>query len=482
MADMWLQDVRYAARVLRRSPLFALTAALSVAIGIGANTTIFTAATALLFRTPAAVVEPHRLVDVGRTQDGEGFDNGSYPNYVDIRARATVFADVYAYKLGAEAMSLRGRDGGERVFGDMVSTNYFSVLGTRPHLGRLFGPEDREGAGAAPVAVLGHQFWLRRFGGDPSVLGRTLHLNGAPFTVIGVAPPGFHGTTVLTTDVWVPLTMVGELSPRRTPSILTSRESVWLLMGARLKPGVTVGQAQAELAGIGRALEREFPDANRGKGIRVVASAPIPGHIEPVAGFVAVLAGLVVLVLATACANIAGVLLARATARRREIAVRLAIGAARDRLIRQLLVESTLLFVLGAVAGLALARVMTTGLVALLPTLPVPVDVALPLDARAVAFTLVLSIAASVLAGLAPAFHASRADVLAGLRADARERVGPVRLRSVFVVAQVAFSIVLVVGRSFRARPSACCVGRSGLRHAWRRARGARSVARRLHR
>ncbi len=440
------QDIRYAVRLLRRNPLFAVTAALSLAIGIGANTTIFTVASALLFKPPAGVVESHRLVDVGRSQDGQGFDNGSYPNYLDIRARNTVFAGVYAYKLGAEPMSLGGKDGAERIFGDMVSTNYFSILGTRPHIGRLFTLEDDEQGGASPFVVLSHHFWVRRFSGDPNVVGQTLQLNGRPFTVVGVAPEGFHGTTVLTTDVWVPVTMVRELSPRRTASMLTSRESVWLVMGARLKPGVSVRQAQAEIANIGRTLEQEFPDANRGKGLRVVASAPIPGNGAPVAAFMAVLMGIVTLVLAIACANVAGVLLARATGRRREIAVRLAIGASRRRLIRQMLVESALLFLIGGGAGLALARVMTAALVSLLPTLPVPIDVNLPLDARAMVFTLGLSLVAALLSGLAPALAESKAEMVSALKADARGGPERLRLRNAFVVGQVAFSIVLVVG------------------------------------
>jgi hypothetical protein len=244
MLDSWLQDIRYAARLLRRNPLFALTAALSLAIGIGANTTIFTIANALLFKPPAGVVEPDRLVDVGRSQNGQGFDNGSYPNYLDIRARSSVFAGIYAFRFGAEPLSLGGRDGAERIYGEMVTTNYFSVLGTRPQIGRLFAPEDGEQPGGTPLAVLNYQFWTRRFNGDPTVVGRTLQLNGRPFTVVGVAPEGFHGTTALTGDLWVPINMVGELSPRRSSSILTSRESVWLIMGARLKPGVSLRQAQ----------------------------------------------------------------------------------------------------------------------------------------------------------------------------------------------------------------------------------------------
>src|SRR5207244_8169106 len=174
MLDSWLQDIRYAARLLRRNRLFALTAVISLAIGIGANTTIFTIANALLFQPPAGVREPGRLVDVGRSQDGQGFDNSSYPNYVDIRSRHTVFDGIYAYRFGPEPMSLGGRDGAERIYGNLVTINYFSVLGTRPAAGRLFSIEDGEQPGRTPFVVMSHAFWTLRFNADPSLIGRTI--------------------------------------------------------------------------------------------------------------------------------------------------------------------------------------------------------------------------------------------------------------------------------------------------------------------
>ena len=443
--DSILQDVRFALRLLRRNPLFTLTAALSLAVGIGANTTIFSVANALLFRPPAGVVDADRVVDIGRSQDGEGFDNNSYPNFLDVRARNRVFTDVYAFAMTPQPMSLGNRDGAERIFGGLVSNNYFDTLGVRAVRGRLFSRNDPAEAGASPHVVLSHRFWTRRFNADPSIVGSKLDLNGNPFIVAGVAPEGFQGTTLMTPDLWVPMNMIAEASPRQDASALTSRQAVWLLMGARLKPDVTLQQAQAELANLGAMLEREHPEANRGRGLRVVALSPIPGNGAPIAAFMAGLMGVVGLVLAVACANVAGILLARATSRRREIAVRLALGAGRARLVRQMLVETAVLFAGGALLGLLLARLMTRLLVSLLPVLPVPISIAPSIDARAIVFTAGLSLVAAILSGLAPAFHASKRDVVSALKADlgGHERL---RLRSVFVIAQVALSIVLVVG------------------------------------
>lgn len=254
MIETWVQDARYALRLLRRSPVFTLTAALSLAIGIGANTTIFSVASAMLMRPLPGLAAPDRLVDVGRTQDGSGFDNSSYPNYLDIRKRVTTLSGLYAFRFGPEAMSLGGHDGAERVYGAVVSANFFSVLGTTPAAGRLLiDADDQEAPGSHPVMVISHDLWRRRFDARRETVGQTVTLNGHPFVIVGIAPPGFQGTTVFRSDVWVPISASVLATPRQSTRLLESREAVWLAMGGRLRPGVTVAQANAEVAAIGAA-------------------------------------------------------------------------------------------------------------------------------------------------------------------------------------------------------------------------------------
>jgi predicted permease len=453
------RDLRQAARLLRRTPVFALTASLSLALGIGATTTIFTVANALLLRAPLGVADPDRLVDIYNVEEGNALAAPvlPYASYVEIPERASTLEGVFAYQIEVQPISLRVTNGAERAFSNMVTPNYFTILGVRAAAGRLLTDADA-GEKNAAVAVLSHRFWSHRFDADPSVIGRTLWLNGRPFTAIGVAAETFRGTSVVAPDVWLPVDATRFLAPGSSPSHLQ------VMAGGRLKPGVARAQAAAEIEVLGRAIYEKHPTIavrlGRGNpvrihpGLRLAAASPIPGNLRRlVAGFLALLMGLVSMVLVIACANLAGILLARGRARRVEIAVRLALGAGRSRLIRQLLAETLLLFVLGGAAGLLLARWLTTVLVSrLLPEFPVPVNLSLPLDGRVVLFAMGLSLVAALCSGLAPALQGSKADVVSALKAGIQGPADRLRLRNAFVVAQIAFSILLVIAAGLLGR------------------------------
>jgi predicted permease len=450
--DAFVQDVRYGARLLWRNPLFTLTASLSLAICLGANTAVFTLANRLLFREHTGVADSGRLVDLAPT-DGRKLIQPALPYraYLEIRDRVTLL-DVYGYSLELQPLSMRADGAAERVFGTIVTSSYFTVLGVTPAAGRLFGAGDGEGSGASPVVVLSHTFWKRRFNSDPAIVGQTPQINGHPMTVVGVAAERFNGTSVVVADIWIPGSMASALN-------LTGNTN--MALGGRLRPGVPFTQAAAEVDAIGRTLETAPPPppsmpgthVMRGFGLRLSTASAVPPLLRGIAAaLLSLLMGVVSIVLAIACANIAGVLLARATARRREIAVRLAMGAGRGRLIRQLLTETLMLFMIGGAAGLLLARVLTTLLLRLVPAMPVPVDLSMPLDARVAMFTAALSLVAALLSGLIPARQASKADVVTALKADAQGPSDRLRLRNAFVVAQVAFSLLLVVAAGLLVR------------------------------
>jgi predicted permease len=459
--DTLLRDIRFAARLLWRNPLFTLTAALSLSIGIGATTAIFTVANGLLLRAAAGIPDPEMIVEVVRRNPskGPGIDPMSFPDLVDLRQRTTTLEEVFGYRLEIVPASLRVDDSATAVFAGVVTSNYFSALRVQPAAGRVFDAGDVEQVNASPVAVLSHEFWMRRFAGDPGIVGRVVRINNVPLTIVGVSARGFRGLSVVAPDVWLPVSMSPAVWTEAGGRELTNRRIVWLMLGGRLKPGVSRAQASAEVAALGANIQRETPpspswvppefaretDSPSAVWSAEVAS-PIPYGVRTLAaGFVGLLMALVSVVLVIACANLAGVLLARATGRRREIAVRAAIGAGRVRIVRQLLTETVLLFALGGVAGLVLAHAITRVLFLLLPEFPVPVNLSAPLDGRVVLFALMLSFISAVLAGIAPALHASKSDVVTALKDEVQGSSDRMRLRNAFVIAQVAFSILLVV-------------------------------------
>ncbi len=448
METLW-QDIRFGFRILFKSPAFTLVAALSLALGIGANTAVFSIINASLLK-PLPVEEPERLLSLFTTDaKNPGNLETSHLNYIDYRDQNQVFSGLLAYTFAQ--VSLTRGETSEPVFGLVVSGNYFDVLGVKAAMGRTFMPHEDKTPGAHPVVALSHRLWQRRFGGDPNLVGKTISLNRHDFTVVGITPEGFTGTDLGPgPDLWVPMMMHEQAQPGF--DWYNGRRGLFLFLIGRLKPGVSVSQAQASLKVFADQLAQSYPKDNNGRSARVVPL--LQARIDPDGSGQLLLASgvmmvVVALVLLIACANIANLLLARASARRKEIAVRLALGAGRARLIRQLLTESLVLSLVGGVIGFLVAFWAKDLLRSFDPVGGGPnAPPIATLNFRVLGFTLLVSLLSGVIFGLAPALQASKPDLVLTLKGEtsalARRAFG-FNLRKALVVIQVALSLVSLI-------------------------------------
>jgi predicted permease len=460
---VWLetlvQDLRYGARILRRNPGFTSVAVLSLAIGIGVNSTMFSLADGLLLR-PLSVSRPSEIVTVTGKTPGYPFGYISYRDYVDFRDRSVSFDGLVAYSMSSFGFSARPGDLPHMKVGLLVSGNLFRVMGVEPQLGRGFRPEEDLVPGRDAVVVLGHDFWEKELGADRSLIGRKVRLNGIEFTVIGVAPERFTGLDqYLRPAIFVPLTMAPRLAANPEGNLLDRRNDRGLSVKARLKPGTSLAQAQAELVAIAKGLERTYPDTNRDQSVAISTELQARIRDSPSdAALVAMLMTLAGLVLLVACANVANLMLSRARARTREIAIRLAIGAGRMRLIRQLLAESLAIALAAGLVSLLFAYAGAAFLGRLQIPTDMPIVFSIKVDARVLWFSLLVSLASVMLFGLVPALQASRTDLVPVLKAADADSSRKQRLwgRGTLVVVQVALSLVLmavatILFRGFRA-------------------------------
>ena len=441
-----LRDLRYAFRSLVKRPGFTIVAILTLALGIGINTTVFSLANSVFLRQ-LPVASPQNLVWIFSSRDNPT----SYPEYLEYQQQTELFDGVMAYEWVGLNLGSNGQS--ERVEGTLVSGNYFDVLGVKAELGRTFLPDEDKTPGASPVAVISHSLWQSRFNSDPNVVGKSMVLNGVQFTIVGVAPHDFVGAEeAFPRQAWIPLMMRASVrpGPAGAAGALNNRNMRNLDVMARLKQGVTLRQAQAGMNVVAGRLAQSYPESNRNFQIALyTAGNGRPAFRSTLKPVTRILLGVVGLVLLITCANVANLLLARAARRRKEVAIRLTLGATRTRLIRQLLTESILLAVVGGLAGLILNFWLVNLLTALKPAVPLPVNVEFHTDWRVLTFTLLLSVLAGITFGLVPALQASKHDLVPALK-DHSQQLGERRrmfsLRNVLVIGQVALSIVVLIG------------------------------------
>jgi predicted permease len=444
-----LQDVRYALRMLRKSPAFTAVVALSLALGIGVNTTIFSFVNAVLFRPPA-VEKPGQLVEVWhhvRTRSGfNSYPPLPFPDFEYYRKNNHVFSGMIGFESEFGSVGWNRGEQSENLQGQLVSGNFFSVLGVNAALGRTIAPEDDRVPGAGPVVVLRHATWRQRFASDPNIVGKELTLNGHSFTVIGVAARKFDGMLVgFAPDFWTPISMYRQIKPAQT-DLLETRNTSWLMAAGRLREGITATQANSELALLAEQLAVEHPETNKDLTAVVVPAdftpAPLRGLLRGISALLMAIVGLVLLI---ACANVANLSLAQAVRRQGELAVRSALGAPRWRVMRQMLTESILLASMGGAIGVLIAIWGAKLLMALKPSfLPISLDAA-P-DWRVLVFTLGLSLATGVIVGIAPALRSTNKQLVTRINQGTNPTsYSKSRLRNFLVVSQVAFGLLLLI-------------------------------------
>jgi predicted permease len=444
------QDLRFGFRMLRRNPGFSTLAILCLILGIGTNAAVFSWIEGILIRPYPLVAHQDRMFALGGTTRGATEGHGlSYPDFVDLEKNSTLFESFIIDRIVGTTLSVGDR--AERASGGIVSANYFDALGVRPMLGRGFRPEEGTGRNAHPVTVISYLTWQDRYKGDPEIIGKTQYLNGVQHTIIGVAPEEFHGTFIgYSFNFWVPTSMQETFDS--TGYKLEDRGARWIEAYAFLKPGVTRQQAQGELSAIAQRLENDFPETNRGQGFELLPLWKTPfnaaGNLSPA---LAITTGVAFLVLLIACANVSNLLLARSLLRRHEMTMRLALGAGRRRLIKQLFTEGLLLSLIAAAGGIMVAYWCRNALVLVSPsrTPGVTIDYPGQLDWRVLALSVAVCIGSTMLFALIPAIQASHVDLSGALKIEGGGLVGGSgrsRVRSVLVFVQVALSFVLMAG------------------------------------
>jgi macrolide transport system ATP-binding/permease protein len=451
-------DIRYALRWLRRSPAFTLIAVASLAIGIGFNTALFTIVDAVLFR-PLPVERPDRLVDVYTTsRDGDTYATSSYLDYLDMKAKNEVFTDLLGYSVSLDAIKFS--EGSRPALGEVVTGNYFQLLGVKPLLGRTLLPSD-DVKGAPKVAFLSYRLWAREYGASPQAIGQSIRIHNHPYTIVGVAPREYTGMVpIISSELWTTMAQVDDVEPGGIIDTVPSPEGTgkldrrgyrWMFIKGRLKPNQTVESAGANLQVVMQQLATAYVATNKDRRNAVMRTTDVHIHPEadkvllPIAAGLMVVVGLVLLI---ACANVASMLLARASGRQREIGIRLAIGANRRRLVQQLLTESAVMATLGAAAGVGLAWGLTRAAASVTLPIPIPLTFGFQIDGRVLLFTMLVTVVAAMVAGLAPALKATRPNLVNELKGDvSMARAGSRRwtLRDGLVATQIAVTLVLLV-------------------------------------